>query len=375
MIVCRMLKGILVALYLLFTGSVVAQEVGGIENQLEELVRDGEIIGAQVAIQKSGKDPVLYQVGTIANGSEKSVDDRTLFLIASCSKPFASLCVLDLINDPTVDISLDSPINHWLPAFGKMKLVGGGDASRAPTVEELLSHRAGIYSQKTGMTKAQAKWIRSFDHDLTAAVDGIAAFPLVDEPGSRYAYSGAGYCVLGRVAEVASRESFEVFFQERVCEPLGLTRTTFFPARRIEPDEIATGFNPDLAPHRLGEAHRMPLIGGSLYSTASEMVRFGQAVYEEWRSEDENGPYGWKPGLIQELGKPRSQSVSYSLGWSVSMEDGKAVQLSHSGALYAYRAWIAVDLETGTSIAGCWTLAKPGKQPPIIAWLKAELEK
>lgn len=105
---------------------------------------------------------------------------------------------MTLIEDPGVDLPLDDEIDRWLPAFGAASLQGGGAPGRPLTMAELLSHRAGIYSQKRRMTRRQTSLIRDFRRNLEAAVDGIAAEPLIAEPGEAFNYSGAGYCVLGR---------------------------------------------------------------------------------------------------------------------------------------------------------------------------------
>src|SRR5262249_37347090 len=48
--------------------------------------------------------------------------------------------------------------------------------------------------------------------------------PLDADPGSRYAYSNFGYCVLGRVIEKISGQSYEAFVREKILAPLGITR-------------------------------------------------------------------------------------------------------------------------------------------------------
>lgn len=340
-----------------------------LESELEDVAEKGEVVGLQVAIRDSSGLLFSRCYGITAKNSQTKVDEETLFLIASCSKPFASACVLALASDSEIPIKLSSPISRWIPTFESASLKSGGIAERSPTVEELLSHRAGIYSQKMAMTAEESRWIRDFQLSLEESSEGIAASPLIAAPGSFYAYSGAGYCLLGRVAELAGGNSFEALFEERVCRPLGLKRTSYFPAVRFPDEEIATGFSPDSSPHRLGERHRLALVGGSLYSTAEEMVVFGTAFAEAWK---ENGKsfLGISPELIAEAGKSRSEESQYGLGWKVVKKNGETVRLSHSGALGSHRAWLAIDLESGISVAGCWTLSGARKQPPVTGALQ-----
>ena len=58
----------------------------------------------------------------------------------------------------------------------------------------------------------------------------MSAQPLQSAPGTRYAYSNFGYCVLGRVIEAVSGQSYADFVRQHVWAPLGL-----------EADQIAFG--------------------------------------------------------------------------------------------------------------------------------------
>lgn len=352
--------------------SLLAQEMRALptaDRQLDahfsELVSTGKITGAQLAVARDGQPTIVKNYGVVAVDSDRSVDQSTLFLIGSCSKPLASACVLSLIDDPKVQIRLTDPIDRWIPAYGSVKTTRGAPATRPPSVEELLSHRSGIYSHKVGMTPQQTVWIRRFSHTLAEAADGISTHKLIAQPGQLYAYSGAGYCVLGRVAEIASGQPFETILQQRLCKPLGLTRTTFFPAGKFPNDSIATGQKRFVAPHLLGKTHQMPLVGGSLYSTADEMSQFGQAVIRGWHDDRQQPQLLVSADTLQELTQPRSPQSGYSLGWKVKQIDGVPTQLSHSGSLQSYRARLVLDLKHRTTVAACWTLSS-NKNPATL---------
>ena len=49
-------------------------------------------------------------------------------------------------------------------------------------------------------------------------------WPLDFDPGTRYAYSNYGYCLLGRVVEKISGHSYERYVQKHVLKPMGVTR-------------------------------------------------------------------------------------------------------------------------------------------------------
>lgn len=325
----------------------------------EKVVAEGDIVGAQLLVGRHDETLLARNFGKLTREGDRQVDADTLFCIGSCSKPFTSACILTLVEEGTLD--LDAPIDALLPQFGKLQVDGDGAAERAPTLRELLSHRAGIFSQKVGMTREQAKLIRDFHLTLTESVDGIAAQPLLAPPGERFAYSGAGYCVVGRLAEVAAGKSFEQLLQERLCRPLGIKRVTYFPA--ADEANIAVGYvrgpsgvrlNRE-APHVLHEDLRLPLIGGSIYSTSHETARFARMVLAHGRHASGQifSPETWNEYTRRQF----ADAPPYGLGWTLTLPEGsdQAVHVQHNGSLASFRSAIDIDLASGWFVVAHWT--------------------
>jgi CubicO group peptidase (beta-lactamase class C family) len=329
---------------------------------LEKAVADGQVIGAQIAVTDRKAILLVASFGRLAPGSPAKVDEDTLFCIGSCSKPVAAACVLALADRKVLD--LDARVDKLVSAFARMQVEGGGAARRAPTLRELLSHRGGIYSQRDGLTRPQRRAIRDFTLTLEQSVGIIARQKLLAQPGESYAYSGAGYCVLGRAAEVAAGKSFELVLRESLARPLGMTRSTWFPspaeknvalggrktAGRIEADPQA--------PHVQGAALRLPLIGGGLYSTARETAAFARMMLNEGRA----GGKEVLSAAYREASRRQYPDQSYGLGWHLAFSEAKAeraVALSHTGALASYRSVIKIDLAGGHALVAHWTLADP----------------
>jgi CubicO group peptidase (beta-lactamase class C family) len=174
------------------------------------------------------------------------------------------------------------------------------------------------------MTRQQSRWIRDFRLSLERSVKEIAKEPLYAKPGDEYAYSGAGYCVLGRV-EVTTEQSFEELLQARLNEPLNLKHTSYFPSR--ENKNVAFGsVNGDInktTPH-LSYPFKLPLIGGSLYSTAGDSAVFLQSVLKQATSGEE---VLMTADQFEAYTTPCSDNQRYAFGWS-QMMGRKAVWIS-----------------------------------------------
>ncbi|MDA1067971.1 MAG: serine hydrolase [Verrucomicrobia bacterium] len=331
-------------------------QLNKVKEAVQSLVDLGKLVGAQLAMGQGDRSLLNENFGVRSIDDDTPVDSETMFCIGSCSKPIASAVVMTLVDDGT--LVLDKGIDGWLSAFGSLKTTNGKTA-RVPTLAELLSHHGGIYSQKKRMTKRQSKWIRDFTLNLGEAVDGIAKEPLYAKPGDEYAYSGAGYCVLGRVAEVATEKSFEALLQSRMCEPLEWTHTSYFPSSSNK--NVASGsVNGSISkstPH-LSEPFNLPLIGGSLYSTAADSAVFLQAVLKQATKGDE---VLMSSKQFESYTTPYSEKSGYAFGWNQLKANGNVFGLGHSGALASSRALFQINLESGIYLAILYTVSDPGQ--------------
>src|SRR5262249_48619156 len=115
--------------------------------------------------------------------------------------------------------------------------------------------------------------------------------PLDFTPGERYAYSNFGYCVLGRIIEKVSGESYENYVKKHVLAPLGiqtrrLGKTLLAGRARGEVTYHDKGTGPSVFAANLGK--QVPLPYGAWYleamdahggwiSSAVDLVRFASA--------------------------------------------------------------------------------------------------
>lgn len=95
---------------------------------------------------------------------------------------------------------------------------------------DLLSHTAGFWGSKN-ITPEKIDLIRNSHRPLAESVKLIAEYDLVYEPGTKWIYSGTGYCVASRVAEVALGQSLEEIARDALFRPLDMNHTTFLPSK------------------------------------------------------------------------------------------------------------------------------------------------
>ena len=281
---------------------VTQAQLDGLDAIMHRAIEKGTVTGCSYLVAHKGE--VVYRK---AHGAFKT-DEQVL--LASVSKPFAASVIMALAEQGKLD--LEDPVERYLPEFKGIRVKGSQSPARPMTIRHLLSHMAGFWGNKK-ISREKMALIRDFSQTLEESVKGAAKYELISEPGTKWTYSGIGYCVAGRVAESAlGDQSFEEVAQDALFRPLGMNDTSFAPT-----------------PER-----PFILVGGSLRSTLDDMAVFGQMHLDD-------GVYNGKRYLSKasvtdqrRLQIPEERFRAPGLGWHRGFpnEDGLADLLMISGA-------------------------------------------
>ena len=229
-------------------------------------------------------------------------------------------------------------MDRYLPQFAKVTVRGKGAATRPPRIRELLSHTAGFPGNDE--RRGGGPGFRT-DGTLADAVDDVARAGLVTEPGTAFAYTGIGYLVAGRIAEVVTGQEFAALMSERLLRPVGATTAVFQSAA---PDELKSRM-PTMYEHAGGQLvkadlstrgevrARFPTPGGGLVSTLDDVAR----VMMLHRN---RGLVGGKRVIAhdalqaQYLAQPATGHKGYGLGFNIMRADANGVgdRIRHTGA-------------------------------------------
>jgi CubicO group peptidase (beta-lactamase class C family) len=126
-------------------------------------------------------------------------------------------------------LTLGDPLTKFLPEFSHLTVKRQAQPTNVPiTLRQLMMHTSGIADERPPSLE---NITRTFDLTLTEDAALVAQQALDFTPGSRWAYSSSRIAVLGRVIEVASRQSFETFVQQRLLKPLEMQDSSFFTNR------------------------------------------------------------------------------------------------------------------------------------------------
>lgn len=226
------------------------ERLSRIDTLFSGAVRRGEIPGAVALIARQGKIVYLKAFGNASPGREQKTDD--IFRIASQTKAITATALMMLWEEGR--FRLDDPVSRYIPEFegaGLLHTFNEKDstfttqpASGPITVRHLLTHTSGIgYGVIDDSTfrkiyrKAGIRELFTTDPLSTGEnIRRLAKMPLHFNPGEKYKYS-AGLDVAGYLVEVLSGKPLDVFFRERIFEPLEMNDTYFYlpdsKARRL----------------------------------------------------------------------------------------------------------------------------------------------
>jgi N-acyl-D-amino-acid deacylase len=195
-------------------------ELKPFDDLFKTFLAEHQIPGAGVAITRYGR--VIYSrgFGYADPETKRSVQPGSLFRIASISKPITAVAVLKLAE--AGKFKLDDKV---LALLGLTPTEKGDARLKDITVRELLQHSGGWDRDKSYDPMFHTREIcktLNIEAPVTSArvIQYMLGQKLDFEPGTSYAYSNFGYCLLGRLIEKASGQSYEAYVREQVLKPL-----------------------------------------------------------------------------------------------------------------------------------------------------------
>jgi CubicO group peptidase (beta-lactamase class C family) len=316
------------------------QQLDSLADILQHAVDQQAIAGCSFLIVHQGEVVFREAFGFADIELERAFTTNELVPIASVSKPVLASVVMALVDQGK--LTLDDPVEKYLPEFKDMKVKGGKHLARRMTIRHLLSHTAGFWGNK-GISAEKLDLIRNFQRPLGEAVSRMATYELEYQPGTKFVYSGSGFCVAGRVAEVVLNQSLEQIAQEVLFRPLGLRHTTYLPSKEIR-KTVPTAYSRqsggvlERQPSRTGGELRFILPGGSLFTTLDELATFGVMHLENGMCHEKQVLSKKSIDEMRRLQSPQKVTRRYGLGWNCDDIDNQdlADRVYHGGAMGAY---------------------------------------
>jgi beta-N-acetylhexosaminidase len=309
-----------------------------IDRIVEEAILEEAAPGAQLLIARHGKIVYEKTFGHFSYNRQKEVDDYTIYDVASITKVAATLqTIMFLVDNKLID--LDKKASVYLPELRNSN-------KKDIIIRDILTHHAGLWPFLPFWVQTMVKndylpqyynyhpqegneyQISDGLYPTLATRDSVWQWVINSKMRPKqgrqpydYKYSDMGYYILQRIAETVLNQPMEVFLQQNIYDPMGMSTTGYLPLcnfdfHRIAPTEDDKLFRKSLLTgwvHDQGAA----LVGGvaghaGLFSNAIDLAKLMQMHLN-------GGHYGgvtfFHEPTVREFARRQGTSSRRGIGW------------------------------------------------------------
>ncbi len=337
-------------------------------SSIEKLISQGMVKyktpGLAMAIVHD--DDTVYARGFGSRAKNTVADENTVFNIASISKSFIALAIMQLAEKGKIDVG--DPISNYFP----FEL---GFDDEPILIHHLLSHSSGIPNLDD--TLASRDDYANYDvtkipmipysswNDYFRFINGAKEF-VTERPGKRFYYLNTGYTLLGRLIEVVSNQSIEDYLRENIFEPMQMNRSTISVEELQNIDNVTQAYISKDKPTPIDwNINLFAKAAGGIFSSVYQLANYMKMMFNDGRFNDtqviskdtislmhshqsvESFPNTDFTSFYGDYGR-----TGYGYGWVIQDDFYGHKIVHHSGSYFGSSAWFAMipELKIGTII-------------------------
>lgn len=257
------------------------------------------------------------------------------FQLASVSKPFTSIAILQLIEENK--INLKDTIQKFFPDIPYPGI----------TIHQLLSHRSGM-SQYTHFCDAPDsiwpnKSVTINNQDVIEIISRIV--PLINyKPNHKYYYCNTNYLLLASIVEQVSGLSFKQYVKKYIFNPSGMFSSTIYDRTNFE----------DLVLPAQGYENKTPwedvylngVVGDKgVYSTTEDLLKFDRALKENVFISD-----SLKKLAFSKMNLDKNGNKNYGYGFRLKEHEKYGKIVYHTGWWKGFRSYFIKVIDKNQTI-------------------------
>ena len=327
------------------------------DRMMRDFMREHRVPGASLAVTDQGKLVYARAYGYSDVKTREEVTLDSLFRVASISKPITAVAILQLVEQGK--LKLDDKVFAVLDFEDAIKTAGDqfDPRQRDITIRHLLQHRGGwdrgiSFDGMFRSVEFAAKLGVPAPAGPNTVIQSMLGHPLDFDPGHRYAYSNYGYCLLGRVIEKLTGQSYEQYVREKVLAPLDIHsmrigKTRLDGRQKNEVRYYYPGRGPSVFQADLADDVPWPYGGwyleamdshGAWIASANDLAKFAAAFDDPENckilsADSIAAMFARPPGLAGHDEEGKQTPTFYSLGW-FNRPVGEGMQNNwHTGSL------------------------------------------
>ncbi len=320
---------------------MVKATAAAVEEMFREYWKRQHMPGFAYGVVLDGELVYSGSFGQANLGGKIPATTKSLFRIASMSKSFTALAILQLRD--AGKLSLDDPVSKYLPEMKRLTYLWT-DAPEI-TIRHLMTHSAGFPEDNPWGDRQLA----DSDAELIGLIAGGVSFSNV--PGVSYEYSNLGFALLGQIVQAVSGIEFQEYTKRHIFEPLGMN-STVWEYERAPAERLALGYDwvDDAWVNIPLEHHGAFGAMGGLITSIEDFTRYVALHLSAWppRSDEESPVlkrsslrkmhHPWQfAALMPDYRYPNGRACAavraygFGLGWFRDCEG--RVTVGHSGGL------------------------------------------
>lgn len=293
-----------------------------VREHIRQRIENGDCVGV-VACAVDAQGSECFSDGHMEVGSERKVNENSVFEIGSITKAFTGVLLADMALRG--EVSLDDPVQKYLPEGTTMPMRAG----KVITLRDLATHRSALPRLPDNLEPADPDNPYA-DYDEKRLLDFLRTHQLTRDIGEKYEYSNLATGLLGYVLARRAGMTYEQLLIERILNPLGMKDTRLTLTDDMK-ERLATGHS-DGKPVKNWDLD--VLAGaGAIRSTASDMVKFLQA---NWKQGD-TAVGRALTASYKDRYPTETPDLTMGLGWHVWNKHGAEI-IWHNGGTGGYRS-------------------------------------
>jgi len=307
-----------------------------IDSLVQESMKAFNVPGIAVGIIKDGKIIHARGYGVRSLNTQQKTDENTLFGIASNSKVFTAATLGMLVDEGK--IKWDDKVRDYIPEF---KLYSPY-VTEEFTIRDLLTHRSGL-----GLGAGDLMLFPdSSDFELKDIIYNLRFLKQVSGFRTKYDYDNNLYIVAGEVVARVTGKSWDEFVEERIIQPLGMTKTAASFGRVKDKSNAIDAHAPVNGKVQVIARSSMKLghSAGGINSNITDLCKWIQLWLNKGKYGDGLSKTLFSPNVYREITSPQTiiplggpgpyntHFAAYGLGFVLTDVKGYK-QLSHTGGL------------------------------------------
>ena len=332
-----MKKTLFLSLTLAFSSVTIAQlTTPQIDDLVNKTLKTFDVPGIAVAIVKDGQVILSKGYGIRSILSKETVNENTLFGIASNSKAFTTAALAMLVEEGKVN--WDDKVVKYIPEF-KMY---NDYVTQEFTIRDLLTHRSGL-----GLGAGDLMiWPDGNNFTTQDIIMNLQYLKPVSAFRTKYDYDNLLYIVAGEVIHKVSGISWGEFIEQRIMKPLEMNQSAASFLRLKDTTNVIMPHVPTDGKLKAISRYKNQILdpAGGIYSSVNDLSKWVMMQLKKGKYGPENQKQLFSEKQQNEMWSPQtilpnkpvapyySHYKSYGLGWQLTEVKGN-FQVSHTGGL------------------------------------------